>query len=281
MRTFFLFALFFLAASFANRQPAYCVFWGDSIMAGNELNHSGSDGLNNTLLRWPRQYAVGANGGFEQNDAQSGATLCNNWGGNGPFEDRLSQVEEYDPAQTGLLFIGYGFNDFSRAMGPPNNLTASQFLAVFIPKLTNAVQYIKTTKGWPAGKIVIVWNYVVDNPPYNVTQAAWETALAAVRNAAASEGVGLLDFHTFWKGRSDKANYTDGDLIHPNENANTIMAANVDALIEYPSSNIIIGTPGPAPTPPTPTPTPPTPTPTPAPIPPGVIPVKGKKLVVW
>lgn len=263
MRTFLVFALFSLASSFKTPQPAYSVFWGDSIMAGNELNHSGSDGLNNTLLRWPRQYAVGANGGFEQNDAQSGATLCNDWGGNGPFEDKLSQVEGYNPAQTGLIFIGYGFNDFSRAMGPPYSLSVSQFLAVFIPKLTHAVQYIKTARGWPAGKIVIVWNYVVDNPPYNVTQAAWETALAAVRNMVASEGVCLLDFHTFWKARSDRATYTDGDLIHPNENANTIMAANVDALIEYPSSSLGGGGGGGVV------------------IPPDVIPVRGKKLVVW
>ena len=257
MRTLALFTVFFLAASFTRRLPTAYVFWGDSIMAGNELNHSGGDGPNNTYLRWPKQYAETIKPGFELNDAQSGATLCNNWGGNGPFEDRLAQVEGYDPALANAIFIGYGFNDFSRALGAPNNLTVSQFLAVFIPKLTNAVQYIKTVKGWPAAKVVIVWNYIVDNPPYSVTQAGWETALAAVRNVAASQGVGLLDFHTFWKARSDKATYTNGDLIHPNENANTIMAANVDALIEHPSN-------GGGPPPP----------------PPGVIGVRGKKFVV-
>ncbi len=256
MRTIFLFILFFLATAFTKRQPTYYVFWGDSIMAGNELNHSGGDGPDNTFLRWPRQYAEGVKGGIELNDAQSGATLCNNWGGNGPFEDRLPQVQGYDASLTNLIFIGYGFNDFSRAMSPPNSLTVSQFLAVFIPKLTNAIQYIKTVKGWPANKIVIVWNYIVDNPPYSVTQAAWEVALAAVRSTVASQGVCLLDFHTFWKARSDRATYTNGDLIHPNENANTIMAANVDALIEYPSSGG-------------------------GPIPADVIPVRGRKFVVW
>lgn len=225
-------------------------------MAGNELNHWGSDGPNNIHLRWPKQYAEGIKGGYELSNAQSGATLCSNWGGNGPFETRLSQVENYNPLQTNLIFIGYGFNDMSRAMGPPYNFSLSQFHAIFISKLTNAIQYIKSNKGWPAEKIVIVWNYVVNNPPYSITQANWEATLTAIRNVVTSEGVSILDFHSFWKNRSDKDNYTDGDLIHPNESANTIMAANVDALIEYPSAGG--GNP-----------------------PPGVIKVKGRKYVVY
>lgn len=256
MRTILLFILCSVTASFAGRQPAHYVFWGDSIMAGNELNHSGSDGPDNTYLRWPKQYAENVKAGSEFNHAQSGTTLCNNWGGNGAFEDKLSQVDGYNASFMDYLFIGYGFNDFTRGFSPSGGLP--QFLAVFIPKLTNAIQYLKTVKGWPAGKIVIVWNYIVDNPPYNVTQAAWETVLAAVRAAVASEGVCLLDFHTFWKARSDKADYTYGDLIHPNESANTVMAANADALIEHPATGGGGGG-----------------------VPPGVIPVKGKKLVVW
>lgn len=255
MKTIVLFILCLATASFAKRQPAYYVFWGDSIMAGNELNHSGSDGPDNAYLRWPKQYAENVKAGFELNHARSGTTLCNNWGSNGAFEDKLSEVEDYN-ASADYLFIGYGFNDFIRGSSPG----LSSFLAVFIPKLTHALQYLKTVKAWPAGKIVVVWNYVVDNPPYNVTQAAWETVLAAVRAAVASEGAGLLDFHTFWKARSDNANYTNGDLIHPNESANTVMAANVDALIEHPTGGGGGG--GSAP-------------------PPGVIPVKGKKFVVW
>lgn len=251
MKTVLLLGFLLVATSAARRVPAAWVFWGDSIMAGNELNHSGSDGPNNIHLRWPKQYAETVKNGMELNDAQSGATLCSNWGGNGPFETRLAEVETYNAALTERLFIGYGFNDMSRAMGQGLNL--SQFLAVFIPKLANAVQYIKANKGWPANKIVIVWNYVVDNPPYGMVQTNWEAALAAVQQTAAAEGVCLLDFHTFWKARSDKANYTDGDLIHPNENANTVMAANADALIECLSSGS---------------------------IPPNVIPLKGRRFVV-
>ena len=172
MRIFFLLALFLLTASFGKRQPTAYVFWGDSIMAGNELNHTGNDGPNNTYLRWPRQYTEGLKAGAELNNAQSGAPLCNNWGGNGPFENRLSQVETYSASLTNLLFIGYGFNDMYRALSPPNSLTVPQFLAVFIPKLTAAIEYIKTAKGWPADKIVIVWNYIVDNPPYYISRGS-------------------------------------------------------------------------------------------------------------
>ena len=226
-------------------------FWGDSIMAGNELNQTSYGGPNNIGLVWTLQYPV-LHSGIRSGAPQSGAVLVNNWGGNGPFEDRLNEVSVYDPSVHAAFFIGYGFNDYYHAMAPPNSLSTQQFLDVFIPKLKSTIDYIHNVKGWPLNKIRMVWNFLGrDLPGYYITKAGWVTARNAVKAASSQKSVGFIDFQAYFESRSDNEDYSyrvynnSRDYIHPMEPANALMAQNADALTVFSTA-----TPPPPPPPP-------------------------------
>lgn len=205
------------------------LYYGDSIMFGNEL------GAQQYTHRWPTQYTA-LKGGVASNDdnhAQSGAVLQNAWGGNGPFE-LISDADIPDYwANMGMFFLGYGVNDYFRGI----STGIANLINVYTASLEVQLQRLKNNNNYPAGKIAVVINYLAANAPYSVVRSEYIQFRNAIRAVCEAEGVNIVDFDTFWDNHPDKANYSDGDLIHPNASSNTIMANNVDSIMESPAVN--------------------------------------------
>ena len=148
-------------------------------------------------LRWPKKYcdAVGAT---EDNQAVAGTVMTPvGTGGRDTFD--INTIDTYNPVNDGYIFLGYGTNEILEGANLFDYITATG----------EAVDAI-IAKGWPANKIVLVWNWVAQFS--EAVHIYWRTVL---RGLATTKHTSYLDFSAPIIADADNADYTQADQLHP------------------------------------------------------------------
>lgn len=210
MKKMFFLALFLPLFSFVPCTNDQDVFFGDSIIFGNEL------GPQQYTARWSSQYcrAVPTD---EYNAGLSGAAMTPGLNAGRPVFN-IDDVPVYE-SRFRHIFISYWGNDYVYGG------TSSAYQAA----TTNAVNGI-IAKGWPPAKIVLCFNYYPEVTVPRATALEWQAALRSVQNA---KGTSFLDFYTLIYNRPDKGSYADDD-VHPTVAWNGIMKDYALTSIEGP-----------------------------------------------
>lgn len=145
-------------------------------------------------------------------------------GGSNNFISNEASVTAYSAGVTQWLVVETGPNDWA---GGYANYTPTNYTT----DLTTFINYCTGTKGWPAGKILILSNSYVNSAAYGTTGAGGGTLLSATyqqfitNTQTVATNLGTLYFNVFdwFSNRGGSANLVDN--LHPNNIGHSLQAS--------------------------------------------------------